>query len=76
MRKIKYKGKTPLDMKGAPLWRRGNPETGGWLVIQKQKLSAICLVLLLLQGDGGGLLQVRDELVLVLLGDGATASMC
>ena len=64
MRKIqiKYKGKTPLDMK------EGN--------YTKQKLSAVCLVLLLLQGDGGGLLHVCDELVLVQIGDRATASMC
>ena len=37
----------------------------------KQNLSAIRLVLLLLQGDCGGLLHVLVELVLLQLGDRA-----
>ena len=65
MRKIKYKGKTPFDMKEGKPWN--------WRLVSytKQKLSAVCLVLLLLQGDGGGLLHV-----LIQLGDSAAASMC
>ena len=37
----------------------------------KQNLSAVRLVLLLVQGDCGGLLHVLDELVLLHLGDRA-----
>ena len=63
MRKIKYKYEG-----GETHWRL--------VSYTKQKLSAVCLVLLLLQANGGGLLHIRDELVLVQLGDRATASMC